>query len=55
MPEVAVGFFANANHMAILLVVSLPFLAAMLAAAQGCNLRNLSALVALRRRRRRAW
>jgi len=44
---VAVGFFANANHMAILLVVTLPFLAAMLAAARRSNLQHLSALIAL--------
>ena len=30
----AVGFFANANHMATLLVICLPFLAALLAAAR---------------------
>ena len=32
---VATGFFANANHMAILLVITLPFLAALAAAARG--------------------
>ena len=31
----AVGFFANANHMATLLVITLPFLAALLVAARG--------------------
>jgi O-antigen ligase len=33
----ATGFFANANHMAILLVVGLPFVAALLAAARGAS------------------
>ncbi len=32
---VATGFFANANHMAILLVISLPFLTALLASVRG--------------------
>jgi len=32
---VATGFFANANHMAVLLVITLPFLAALAAAARG--------------------
>ena len=44
---VAVGFFANANHMAILLVATLPFLAALLAAGRRANIQRLSALVAL--------
>ena len=44
---VAVGFFANANHMAILLVVALPFLAATLAAARKSNIQQLSAVIAL--------
>jgi len=43
---VAVGFFANANHMATLLVISLPFLAALVAAARG-NAQRYSAFVAL--------
>jgi O-antigen ligase len=34
---VATGFFANANHMASLLVITLPFLAAMLASARGAT------------------
>jgi O-antigen ligase len=34
---VATGFFANANHMAILLVIGLPFLAALLSSARGAN------------------
>jgi O-antigen ligase len=44
---VAVGFFANANHMAILLIATLPFLAALLAAGRRANIQRLSALVAL--------
>ncbi len=48
----ATGFFANANHMATLLVISLPFLAAALAAARGDrsderNVQRYSAAVAL--------
>lgn len=43
----AVGFFANANHMAILLVVTLPFLAALLAAARRAEIQHLSALLAV--------
>src|SRR4051794_34071599 len=46
-PGFAVGFFANANHMATLLVVTLPFLAALLAAAKGANLQRYSAFIAL--------
>ena len=46
---VATGFFANANHMATLLVVSLPFLAALLASARarGRNVQRYSAAVIL--------
>ena len=46
---VAVGFFANANHMASLLVISLPFLAAILASAKrrGRNAQRYSAILAL--------
>jgi len=46
---VATGFFANANHMATLLVISLPFLAAVLAAARGRgrNAHRYSAILAL--------
>ncbi len=44
---VATGFFANANHMASLLVIGLPFLAALLAAARGGSLQRYSAVVAL--------
>lgn len=43
----ATGFFANANHMATLLVMTLPFLAALLASARGANMRRYSALLAL--------
>ena len=43
----AVGFFANANHMAILLVIALPFLAALLASARSGNVQRYSAAVAL--------
>lgn len=45
----AVGFFANANHMATLLVITLPFLAALLAAARsrGRNLQRYSAAIIL--------
>lgn len=42
---VAVGFFANANHMAILLVSSLPFLAALIASARGEDRQRNSAMV----------
>lgn len=42
-----VGFFANVNHMAILLVICLPFLAAMSAAAKGADMQRYSAAVAL--------
>lgn len=45
----AVGFFANANHMATLLVITLPFLAALLVAARGRgpNVQRYSAVVVL--------
>jgi len=43
---VAVGFFANANHMANLLVITLPFLAALLAAGRRAKFQHLTALVA---------
>lgn len=46
-PGYAVGFFANANHMATLLLVTLPFLAALPAAARGANLQRYSAFIAL--------
>lgn len=45
----ATGFFANANHMAMLLVSTLPFLAAMLASARGekVNVQRFSAALAV--------
>lgn len=43
----AVGFFANADHMATLLVITLPFLAAIVAAARTANMQRYSAVVAL--------
>jgi O-antigen ligase len=43
----AVGFFANANHMASLLLITLPFLAALAAAARGANIQRYSAFIAL--------
>ena len=43
----AVGFFANANHMATLLVISLPFLAGLLAAARGGTVHRYSGMVSL--------
>lgn len=42
-----VGFFANANHMAILLVVALPFVAAIAAAGKSRNIQRYSALVTI--------
>ena len=46
-PGSAVGFFANSNHMATLLVIALPFLAALVPAARGVNLQRYSAFIAL--------
>ena len=43
----AVGFFANASHMAMLLVVASPFVIAIAAAGRRRNLQHYSALVAL--------
>jgi O-antigen ligase len=43
----AVGFFANVNHMATLLVISVPFLAAMAAAARSASVQRYSAVIAL--------
>jgi O-antigen ligase len=43
----AVGFFANANHMATLLLITLPFLAAIGAAARSRSVQHYSALIAL--------
>ena len=44
---VGVGFFANANHMATLLLISMPFIAAMAAAARGSKIQRYSAFVAV--------
>ena len=44
---VATGFFANANHMAILLVIALPFLAAILGAARSTNKQRNWAIMAM--------
>jgi O-antigen ligase len=46
-PGYAVGFFANANHMATLLVIALPFLAALAAAAKGASIQRYSAFIVL--------
>jgi O-antigen ligase len=43
----SVGFFANANHMATLLVVTLPFLAALAASGRSANLQRYSGLLAM--------
>jgi len=43
----AVGFFANANHMAGLLVITIPFLAAIAAAGKTENMQRYSAVIAL--------
>jgi len=43
----AVGFFANANHMAILLVMALPFTAAIASAAKGASAQRYSALLSM--------
>jgi O-antigen ligase len=42
----AVGFFANADHMATLLVVTLPFIAALVAAEKSAGLQRYSAIFA---------
>ncbi len=46
-PGRAVGFFANADHMATLLVVTVPFLAAIVAAARTTSMQRYSAIVAV--------
>ena len=43
----AVGFFANASHMAILLIVTVPFAAAIAAAGRSRNIQRYSALIAI--------
>ena len=42
-----VGFFANANHMASLLLISLPFIAALVPAARGSHVQRYSAFIAI--------
>jgi O-antigen ligase len=42
-----VGFFANANHMASLLVIALPFVAAIAAAGKSRNIQRYSALLSV--------
>jgi O-antigen ligase len=44
---VAVGFFANANHMAILLVMALPFLAAVAGSARSGNRQRNASVVTM--------
>lgn len=43
----AVGFFANASHLAILLIIAVPFLAAIAAAGRGRNIQRYTALIAV--------
>jgi O-antigen ligase len=43
----AVGFFANADHMATLLVVTIPFLAAIVTAARTATMQRYSAVLAV--------
>jgi O-antigen ligase len=43
----AVGFFANSDHMATLLVVTVPFLAAIVASAKSASMQRYSAIVAV--------
>jgi O-antigen ligase len=46
-PGRGVGFFANADHMATLLVMTIPFLAAIVAAAKTSSMQRYSAVVAV--------
>ena len=46
-PGRGVGFFANADHMATLLVMTIPFLAAIVAAARTASMQRYSAVVAV--------
>jgi O-antigen ligase len=46
-PGRAVGFFANADHMATLLIVTIPFLAAIVAAGTSASMQRYSAIVAV--------
>lgn len=43
----AVGFFANADHMATLLLIAFPFLAAVISSAKGDSMQRYSAVVAV--------
>src|SRR6185503_6251133 len=43
----AVGFFANADHMADLLVLTIPFLAAIVASARNADRQRYSAILAI--------
>ena len=43
----AVGFFANADHMADLLVLTIPFLAAIVASARNAGMQRYSAILAI--------
>ena len=43
----AVGFFANADHMATLLVMTMPFLAAIVAAGRSASMQRYSAIIAV--------
>jgi O-antigen ligase len=42
-----VGFFANADHMATLLIIAIPYLAAIIAAARTASMQRYSAVVAI--------
>ncbi len=46
-PGRAVGFFANADHMATLLVVTIPFLTAMVALGKSASMQRYSAIIAV--------
>lgn len=46
-PGRGVGFFANADHMATLLVITIPFLAALVAAGKKASMQRYSAIVAV--------
>ena len=46
-PGRGVGFFANADHMATLLIVTMPFLAAIVAAGRSSSMQRYSAIVSV--------
>lgn len=46
-PGRGVGFFANADHMATLLVVTIPFIAAIVASGRSASMQRYSAIVAV--------